>query len=348
MRHAKTFTTAQALTFAFLALLPNAVNAQTPNQAFSLVAGTSAFMLFGEANEYVYNQNYSADYMNSLLYWPLSALACAGASLELSTKLGLFADLSFAQAFSGKAGTMGDSDFLNGDGVKTHYSESDSYVERLSLLDLSLGWDFPVASGLTCGAFGAFSYADLKLSARDGYSQYPADGSGYRWENGDYIKGTLDPWKASTTKVPIYGTAILYEQSRLAGSLGLRARWAISDAFSAGASFAISPTVSTCTTADNHELRTIDFTSDLSSILLFEPRAWLEFSPYPRIAMRLSGAYRFYALQKGNLSTIDQGITTVNSSGGYFAGPDSKWTGSGDSGAELRYFEAGLSLRLSL
>lgn len=316
--------------------------------AFGLVAGSGAGLVFGEAKEYVYNQNYGNDYKNSELDWPFSSLPCATAALELATRAGFFAELSFGQAFAAKVGTMSDSDYLNGDGVKTHYSESDCYAERLVLLDLRAGWDFRIAGGFSVGAFGAFSYSDLKLSARDGYYQYPTGGSEYRWQDGTYVAGTLAPWVPSQTKVPLYGTGILYEQSRLVGAIGLRTRYEMSAAFSTGVSFAVSPMFSYCVTTDNHELRTMDFLSELSKGLMLEPGAWLELSASKSLSIRLSGTYRYFPLLKGDLVSVDQGSTSVGSSGGYYAGPDSKWTGSGDSGAQLRYLQAGLGLRLSI
>ncbi len=158
---------------AFPARADNAV----PPISFTTGARFGAF--YGMANEYVYNQALSANYKNSELDWSLEPMIFTGAALSLDSTVGIFVTLDVRQGFAGKAGEMTDSDFLNGDGQRTHFSQSDSYAERANLLDLKVGWDFYRQGALRIGAFGAFSYMDFKWSARDGYLQYPTTGNPY-------------------------------------------------------------------------------------------------------------------------------------------------------------------------
>ena len=162
---------------------PGYAEGQNARQAFSISTSASAGVFFGQAVEDIYNQFLSKDYKNSELVWPFTPLYYSGAGLSLVTRMGFFADLDVRQGFAGKTGSMTDSDFLNGDAVRTHFSQSDSYTERALLLDLKAGYDFPMRGPLGLGFFGGLSYMDFKWSARDGYYQYPTSGSDYYWDS---------------------------------------------------------------------------------------------------------------------------------------------------------------------
>jgi outer membrane protease len=337
-----------ALLACVFALCPALALAQDTQKAFSLTTSTSMGLLYGQASEYVYNQYLSKDYKNSELDWPFEPLFYAGARLDLDTKLGIFASLDVKQGFAGKTGTMTDSDFLNGDGTRTHFSESDSYTERALLLDLKVGYDFPsVMEPLTIGVYGGFSYMDFKWSARNGYYQYPTTGYEYGWDgNGNFYNGTYTPWSADETKTPIYGVGILYEQAYLIGLVGLRASYKVGEAFTLGASCSIGP-IASCYTADNHELRQVDFYSTLSNGFLIEPGLSLEYAVKPGASLRLDVDYRQVSGLKGDLTEVAQGTTSTSSYYNYYAGPDSASTGTGDSGAFISMLDASLSFRLS-
>jgi outer membrane protease len=305
-------------------------------------------MLYGQANEYVYNQDVSADYKDSELDWPFEPLFYVGAGLALDSKLGIFATLDLRQGLSGKTGTMTDSDYLNGDGVKTNLSESDCYTERALLLDLKLGYNLPYFSDpFKLGAYLGFSYMDLKWSARDGYYQYPSYGSGYQdYGPGNISLGNYEPWSAGETKTPLYGTGILYEQAYLLALFGVQASYKLGDAFTLGAACSIAP-IAYCYTEDNHELRTIDFYSKLSSGLMLEPSVSLKYALKPGAALRLDVAYRQVTSLKGDITQVNQGTTSTSSLGNYYAGPDSANTGNGDSGAFISMLDASLGFALA-
>ena len=146
-----------------LALLPSPLLGQGRHAAVSFSTGTSAGLLFGQASEYVYNQALAADYKNSELIWPFEPLAYAGASLAVDSNFGLFAKLGLKQGFAGKTGRMTDSDFLNGDGQRTHFSQSDCYTERATLLDLSFGYDFSPLNLAQAGRLRPFFLHGLQV-----------------------------------------------------------------------------------------------------------------------------------------------------------------------------------------
>jgi outer membrane protease len=327
-----------------LAILPLPMLAQAGGSILSFSSSTGAGVLFGQANEFVYNQALAADYKNSELIWPFEPLAYAGASLALGSSFGLFAALDLKQGFAGKTGTMTDSDFLNGDGQRTHFSQSDCYAERATLLDLSLGYDFSLSSALKLGVFGLFSFMDFKWSSRDGYYQYPSTGSEYTGSGNTFSPGNFPVWTAQETKTPIYGSGIFFEQAYMAGSLGLRASYRILPAFTMGASASFAPLVY-CYQRDNHEFRLVDFYSRLASGLMLEPALKLEYAAWPGASLRLDVAYRWVAKLKGDLLQIEQGTSSSSSSP---AGPDAISSSTMGSGASLSSLDARFSLSLNL
>jgi outer membrane protease len=304
-------------------------------------------LLFGQANEYVYNQDVSANYKNSELMWPFQPLYYTSARLDLESRGGLFANLEVRQGFAGRSGSMTDSDFLNGDGVRTHFSQSDCYTERALLLDLSLGYEIPMGD-VMLGAYGGLSYMDLKWSARDGYYQYPSSGSDYYFDStsGALIAGTYQPWSSAETKTPIYGTGILYEQSHLNGLLGLRVSYRLLDALLLRASCSFSP-FATCTTTDNHLERSLNFTSSLKGGVYVEPRLSLSYYLSPGASFELFASYTSVTNLIGDLTQTNEGVTYTSSDQNYYAGPGSASTSAKGAGAYLSAIDAGLSFRLA-
>ena len=330
-----------------LVLLPRFAICQDAGKAFSISTSVSAGILFGQSFEEVYNQYLSKDYKNSELIWPMMPLYYSGAGLALTIRNGVFATLDIKQGFSGKTGLMTDSDFLNGDGVRTHFSQSDGYTERSLLLDLKVGYNLPSRTTLSLGFFGGFSYMDFKWSARDGYYQYPTSGSDYYWDSsGIFHPGTDTPWSAGQTKTPLYGTGILDEQAYLIGSLGFKASYRLLESLSLGASFSIAP-LAYCYTEDNHEFRLVDFYSRLSGGFMIEPGLSVDCSIKPGASLKLLVNYRQLSNLKGDITQVDQGTTSTSSGGNFYAGPVSSSTSTGGSGASIWMLDASLVFRLA-
>jgi outer membrane protease len=335
-----------ASVMALLILLPSLARSQDARKAIELSTTTSLGLYYGSASEFIYNQAVSNNYKNSELFWPVQPLLYAGAGLSLAAQNGMNASLYLRQGFSGKTGTMTDSDFLRGDGLKTHYSESDGYTERAIIIDLSLGYDWPISRTASAGIYAGFSYMDFKWSARDGYYQYPASGSDYYFDSsGAFHPGTYAPWSAGETKTPIYGTGILYEQVHAIGLLGIKGSIGLSEALTLGASFSFAP-LAYCLTEDNHEMRSVDFFSTVSGGFMVEPRLALSYALFRGASLELSAGYRLVSKLLGDITQVNGGVSSTSSQGNYFAGPDSASTASNASGASFSMFDAGLRFRL--
>ncbi len=332
---------------AFL-LLPGIAFAQGTDQPIRVSTQMSFGAIYGEGYEYVYNQQVATNYKNSELDWPLAPLFYTGAEISLNTSIGVFASLGVREGLPGKTGTMSDSDFLDGDGVRTNLSESTSDAERAVLLDLKAGYQFALGSAASLGFYAGFSYMDFKWSARDGYYQYPTSGSQYYFDsNGNLVLGSYPAWSASETQTPLYGVGIFYEQAYVLGSVGVKASYQVFDALSLDASFSFSP-LAYCYTADNHVLREVDFYSTLSGGLMVEPHLGLTWTIVPGATLKLTFDYRYLFSLIGDISQVDEGTTSTASDGNYYAGPDSTSTSTKGSGAALWMLDASLLFSFQL
>jgi outer membrane protease len=312
---------------------------------------TSVGVLSGTAKELVYDQAVSDNYKVSELVWPFKALALWGVGLDMRTGGGFFGSFGLKSGLSGMTGAMSDSDFLNGDGVRTHYSQSDCWTEQALLLDLEAGWSFPVAERLELGFYGSVEYMNFKWSARDGYLQYPVTGNDYSFgTGGNLIPGTHPAWKPGMTSIPIYGTGIIYQQSYFYPAIGVRASYRQSARLSLAASFCFSPSV-ICNDEDNHELRLLDFTETMSNGIMFEPRLDAAWSVSDRAAIELGISYRLITGLIGDSTMVSTGVndpTNYLGSGPSYAGPNTKQTYTNGGGASYSALELILALRLAL
>ena len=240
---------------AFLILLGSARFAVAQNgessSLFSLT--TTAGVLFGGATELIFNSGYKT----SELDWASVPIAYWGLEASLNLPSGLYAHLELKSGFSGQTGYMTDSDWLNWDGVKTNFSEADSYTDQAFRLDLEAGYDFGVTEGLWIGPFFELGYLNFEWSARDGYLQYPAEV--YPTNS----TGPYTPISPNTPTVNVYGIGIVYQQATIYPSIGLRVVFKPLDMLRLMASFAFSPAAS-MTETDNHVARSIVFSSTMS------------------------------------------------------------------------------------
>jgi outer membrane protease len=266
-----------------LLLLPLLCASPAPAQGPTLEVQSRTGVLFGLVRELVY---YGANILSEL-DWRFQPVVYAGTALKLQTSMGVSAVVDVRSAFPGRSGYMGDWDagnYLDGDFTRTHYSQQDCYTERALLLDARLGWVFRLGPVLTLEPFGAFGLMQLKWSARDGYLQYPTVGPPY------------PAWSPSLPKVPVSGTAIIYEQTYLIPGAGFSVGAVVGRRFHGELRFLFSPFLF-CNDLDNHvqragfgEAADVDFHDYLRGGFLIEPglRLGLQVSPRARLSLDLS------------------------------------------------------------
>ncbi len=215
----------------------------------SVWVSTGMSVLYGGAQEIVWAQGNQVSYRESELDWSLKPLVLASTGIGIAGKSGFRGDFQARFAAPLPSGTITDSDYLNFDGVLTHFSQHDAYAERAIFLDLDLGWEFPLRAGFSVTPFVSADLALLKLSARNGYLQYPPQAT-----------APFTPWSTSTPMVSVYGTGILYEQDTLAPAVGLRLSAVLLGSLRGTISCAVTPLV-WGQAVDNHLFRQLDFTS---------------------------------------------------------------------------------------
>ena len=269
-------------------------------QDFTLTTSTSTGVILGMSKELVYDTGYKL----SELDWPLLPAVYLGAAVDLKTKIGFLASIELQTAIPGRNGTMTDSDFLNYDDVKTHYSESDSYMERVIIVNLQAGWAIPLQSGgavSLLAPFLGFEYMQFKWTARDGYLQYPPETS-----------SPYTPWSPSTTKTPIYGTGIIYTQNYYIPMAGIKSTVRLLDNLTMSLSLAFSPYV-WCSNVDEHIFRSLNFYDDPRGGVMLEPRLSMAYRIAPQATLTLDARYRHIASLLGDTYIVATGISGAKS-----------------------------------
>jgi outer membrane protease len=310
-------------------LVPRAVH------AFPISLGTSSGVLLGGVKEFVYNSGYIV----SELDWPLMPAFFAGLKLDLGEASGFLASAELQLGIPSKAGTMTDSDFLNGDGVKTHFSQSDGDLESAVFAGAQAGWGIPFTiPGGKQGIFEpylAFEFVRLEWTAQNGYLQYPPESS-----------APFTPWSPSTPQVPIYGTGIIYTQTYFIPALGVKGTFPIIEGLTLTAAFTVSPYM-WVSDKDSHLLRQLDFYTTMQGGLLLEPRLSAAFRISPTATVSLDVLYRHTSGLVGDVYVVGTGAAGFPSSSGYPTGQASP-TSTNAGGVSLDIFSVTVSVGILL
>ena len=298
------------------------------------VTTTSGVML-GWAKEFVYYNGYT----ESELDWPLLPAFYAGATVNVGETAGFLATVDLQLGIPSWAGTMTDSDFLNGDGVKTHFSRSDGELESAVLLNVQAGWGFPFEiGGAGTGSFQpfiGFEYIRVEWTAQNGYLQYPPETS-----------PPYTPWSPSTPQTPVYGTGIIYTQNYAIPTVGMKLSLPVVKAFSVAATFTFSPYL-WCWDKDSHLLRQLDFYSSMHGGILLEPRLSATYKISERSSVTLEVLYRHISSLIGDTYEVGTGAVGYSTIGQLAPGQQSV-TYINSAGASFDVVNISVSLRLGL
>ncbi len=297
----------------------------------SFETSTSAGVLLGTSREIVLDGAYKV----SELDWPMQPLVLAGSRLLATMPAGVRASLEVEYGVPGKTGLITDKDFLNGDGVVTHFSEHDSFAEGALLLDARIGKDISLGAGFTLAPFVGFSLMRFAWTARDGYLQYPPEGS-----------APFTPWNPRTTpRDLVYGTGIVYQQTWYIPEAGMRAGIGFGGSLEVALALDVSPYL-WMNDLDNHEMRQLDFVGTMKGGLLADPSLEVAFRLGPRARLSLGVDYRIIWGLRGDTLEIGAGVDGVPGPSGLLPGQSIRFTGA--SGASYDALGAVLSLDLSL
>ncbi|MGQ9842804.1 MAG: omptin family outer membrane protease [Spirochaetota bacterium] len=247
------------------------------NMHLDTIAG--AGFLQGTIGEYVYENNRTLSRLN----WNISNLLYYHYSLRLQYEY-LFAGIQVQGGINDTIGTIDDSDWVdeNNPTVKTHYSKHDNYLEKYTTCNCDIGFESRINDTISLKPCIGFLYKSIKMSARDGYVEYPP----------------------GSPKVPVYGIGIIYEQRyyipyiAFEGKLNLHDWWAIT----AGVAISLCAQASDI---DNHVKRDLDFYDDFNGVLYLKSDIGIQYSFHQNIKISVRGIYEYVPEQKGDMYYID-------------------------------------------
>jgi len=235
----------------FICLFPLPVFAEETNPDFKFSVIPSFGLLYGRANEIVYKDSITENYLSELL-WNIKPLYYAGLAADFGpvnnfARHGFIGNLSLKMGIPQRTGIIEDRDWFDyywvPSGTLTHYSRHDNFSERAIMADLSLGYSFPLFNFVALGMAFDFSYMHFYWIAKNGYGQYlRADGI----ENVDYMGKTM----------------IEYTQNWFIFSPGVFIKFRLDRFFSLYGNFNYSPLIY-CADKDYHLLRDTIFQDSL-------------------------------------------------------------------------------------
>ncbi|MEW5814439.1 MAG: omptin family outer membrane protease [Spirochaetota bacterium] len=177
------------------------------DQKAIFTVGVQSRILYGEVSEQVY----SSGVIKSELLWPMKPSISLGGSFSLLLPFGMEFQVTASALISDSPGILSNSDYLNGDGVMTHYSQHHSTVQQGLIAGTQIGWNFNLNQYLAIQPFIAFSYLDVFWKARDGYLQYPPESD-----------APYTPWSDSLPKLETQGDVISYNLRFYMPKIGVR------------------------------------------------------------------------------------------------------------------------------
>jgi outer membrane protease len=227
------------------------------------------------------------------LLWHFEPLVYAGVDLrynwEVSFDLNIFANSTFKYGFPGKTGVVEDSDWTDSRYADwlTHYSVSENHTKTALLFDVDTGVSFVIADEYWLKAFIAYRFMHYAWVAKGGAFLYP-DGMG-----GHFYMAELSD----------VGT---YQQTWHVISPGISFYGAMGDYFDIEISLKVSPFV-WVNAIDEHLLRNLVVTEDLTGGLFIEPGLLFSFKPNDLMILSLSFSYRNISGTRGDSTYNEEG-----------------------------------------
>jgi hypothetical protein len=291
---------------------------------------------YGTIREYVFLNNctYSNDKLSEL-DWDLKPMVQLGVNANGGWK-GILLSGYIEGAVPNRSGTMADSDWFNvktsdlaNYQYKTHYSESDNYVDSCMNCGVRLGYNFTLPFSIELYPFGAFDYEYINFMSKDGTNWYglPTTSGGHTY----YSPYTDESNRTSET---MDGKNVGYTRYSYFTWIGLQAAYTLKNKFKFDASFQTAPYVY-CQSMDEHYLTGstyIDVTSGTFCAFKYATSASYIFNK--RYSLNLAVSYFTLNTIRGN-SYQKYGSSYVRLT-------------STDGGADENYFCASIYLKASL
>jgi len=251
-------------------------------------------MLYGRANEIVYKDSVSGDFLSEL-QWNIKPLFYTGLAADIGpadsfAKLGFIGSLSFKMGIPQKTGITEDRDWDDTyywvpSGTLTNYSRHNNFTERAIMADLSLGYSFPLLNFIALGINLDFSFMHYYWNAKDGYYQYLDIGQ---------------TWADGIPKISVEGTVMEYTQNWFILSPGVLIKFRLGSYFSLNGNFNYSPLIY-CADIDEHPLKDTTYKDFLYYGHYLIGSGGLTFSPLDYLDLTLFLSYSSIADSRGNI-----------------------------------------------
>jgi outer membrane protease len=239
---------------------------------------TGAGLSQGTIGEYVYYNNQTLSRLN----WNINNLWYYHYSIILQYEY-LFAGIQVHGGINDIIGTIDDSDWdQNNPTIKTHYSKHDNYLEKYAVYNGTIGFESGINDIIILKPFIGFLYKSIKMSARDGYLEYPP----------------------GSPKVPVYGVGIIYEQRYYIPYVACECKFNIHDNWAITAGVALS-LFAQASDIDNHVKRDLDFYDDFGGLLYLKSDIGIQYSFHENINLGVRCIYEYVPEQKGDMYYID-------------------------------------------
>jgi outer membrane protease len=294
----------------FICLFLPPVFAEEKQSGYGFSVTPSFSMVYGQANEIVYKNSKTSDYLSEL-QWDIMPLFYAGWAADFGpvdnfSKHGFVGTLSFKMGIPQITGIMEDRDWEDkswlSSGTLTNYSRHDNFSARAILADLSLGYSFPLYNFIALGLNFDFSFMHYYWIASDGYYQY---------------LNTGQTWVDEIVKVPVKGNVIEYEQNWFILSPGVFVKFRLGRFFSLYGDFNYSPLIF-CADTDNHLLRNTIFQDNLFFGHYLKGGGGITFSPMSDVDFALFLSYSSITDSRGDSYFYSVNHTGI-AGGGYYA-----------------------------
>ena len=233
----------------------------------------------GTIGEYVYDDNRTLSRLN----WNMSNLWYYHYSVALQYEY-FFAGIQVHGGINDTIGTIDDSDWVdeNNPTVKTNYSKHDNYLEKYASYNGTIGFESRINDVISLKPYIGFLYKSIKMSARDGYIEYPP----------------------GSPKVPVYGIGIIYEQRYYIPYVACECKFNLHDSWAITAGVALS-LFAQASDIDNHVKRDLDFYDDFGGLLYLKSDIGIQYSFHENINLGVRCIYEYVPEQKGDMYIID-------------------------------------------
>jgi outer membrane protease len=278
------------------------VSAQSMSRNSSGLFLDASFGLLNGVSEEIVYRNKSSKAKLSQLLWEMKPLFYIGLVanynwLKPEKNWGFFTSVSYKTSFPAKTGVMEDRDWVveSYPDFLTHYSVHDNRTEETVRVDANIGLSFRIAGKYLLKPYVAYDFMHFLWTAKGGSLLYPT------W----YLNGDHDYLK------PI--KVITYRQDWHMVSPGIAFYGEFNRYFDIELSLELSPFI-WLSTEDNHILRKLVITDDLSGGFFIEPSLIFSFkSTKTNSIISVFLEYRKISGTRGDAKYNDNGTSTVYS-----------------------------------